>query len=88
MKSKAKPMENFVTAWDAWLVNGMCLVASYLWGWMCDLLCYRRRHRASTLPAFKVFTLHRAVQHHVKSFGYTVNYAAKYCIKQVQENII
>lgn len=56
MKSKVKAMENFGAVWDVWLVNSMCLVASYVWGWMCELLCYRRRHRASTLPAFKVFT--------------------------------
>ncbi|XP_028449201.1 myosin light chain kinase 3 isoform X6 [Perca flavescens] len=53
MKSKVKAMENFVTGWDIWLVNSMCLVASYLWIRLCDLLCYRRRHRASTPPAIK-----------------------------------
>lgn len=56
MKSKVKAMENFVTGWEIWLVNSMCLVASYIWHRLCDLLCYRRRHRASTPPAIQVYT--------------------------------
>lgn len=56
MRSKVKAMENFVTGWDIWLVNSMCQVASYLWSRLCDLLCCRRRHRASTPPATQVYT--------------------------------
>lgn len=54
MGSKVKAMENFATGWDIWLVNSMCLVASYVWRRLCDVLCYRRRHRASTPPAIQV----------------------------------
>ncbi|CAK6974641.1 uncharacterized protein LOC117442044 isoform X1 [Scomber scombrus] len=53
MKSKAKATENFVTGWEIWLVNSMCLVASYLWHRLCDLLCHRRSHRASPPPAIQ-----------------------------------
>lgn len=56
MGGKVKAMEKFVTGRDIWLVNSMCLVASYLWHKLCDLLCYRRRHRASTPPAIQVHT--------------------------------
>lgn len=48
MKSKVKAMENFTAGWEIWLVNSMCLVASYLWWRLCGLLCYRRRHRTLT----------------------------------------
>lgn len=56
MRSKVKAMEKFVTGWDVWVVNSMCLVASYVWRRLGDLLCYRRRHRASTPPAIQVYT--------------------------------
>lgn len=45
MRSKVKAMEKFAAGWDIWLVNSMCVVASYFWWRLCDLLCYRRRHR-------------------------------------------
>lgn len=56
MKSKVKAMENFVAGWDIWLVSSMCLVTSYLWSRLCDLLCYKRRRRASSPPAIQVYS--------------------------------
>lgn len=47
-------MENFLTGWDIWLVNSMCLVASYLWYRLYELLCYRKTLRASTPAAIQV----------------------------------
>ncbi|CAB1448494.1 unnamed protein product [Pleuronectes platessa] len=68
MRSKVKAMEKFVTGLDAWLVNGMCLVASYLWHRLWDVLCYERRHRASTPPASQ-FTSLLGPFHRVDGFG-------------------
>lgn len=56
MKSAAKDLESFVAGWDTWLVNSMCLAASFLWSRLCDLLRYRRRRRASASPAIQVRT--------------------------------
>lgn len=49
MKGEVKAMENFVTFWDIWLVNSMCLLVSYLWDSLRELLCYRRQQRASAI---------------------------------------
>lgn len=49
MKGKVKAMDNFVTFWDIWLVNSMCLILSYLWHSLYDLFYYRREQRAFTI---------------------------------------
>lgn len=49
MKGKVKAMDNFVTFWDIWLVNRMCLILSYLWHSLYDLFYYRRQQRAFTI---------------------------------------
>ncbi|TNN30493.1 hypothetical protein EYF80_059355 [Liparis tanakae] len=46
-------MENVVTGWNTWLLNSMCLVASFLWSRLQGLLCCRRRRRAANSPAIK-----------------------------------
>ncbi|XP_026229532.1 myosin light chain kinase family member 4 isoform X2 [Anabas testudineus] len=51
MKGKVKAVKNFAAAWDIWLISSMCLVASYLWLMLFDVLCYKRRRRASTPPS-------------------------------------
>ena len=47
LNNEMKPAENCLKGRGAWLVNGMRLMASYFWCALWDLLCYRRRHRAS-----------------------------------------
>ena len=42
-------MKSFFKGRDIWLVSSMCLVASYFWYRLWDLLCYRSRHRASSI---------------------------------------
>eukprot|EP00063_Salmo_salar_P020825 XP_013995660.1 PREDICTED: myosin light chain kinase 2, skeletal/cardiac muscle-like isoform X3 [Salmo salar] len=40
-------MERFFKGRDIWLVSSMCLMASYLWHRLWDLLCYRRTAKES-----------------------------------------
>nr|XP_046177906.1 myosin light chain kinase 2, skeletal/cardiac muscle-like isoform X5 [Oncorhynchus gorbuscha] len=40
-------MERFFNGRDIWLVSSMCLMASYLWHRLWDLLCYRRTAKES-----------------------------------------
>ncbi|XP_058251347.1 myosin light chain kinase 2, skeletal/cardiac muscle isoform X3 [Hemibagrus wyckioides] len=39
-------MENFLKGRDMWLLSRMCVMASYLWQKLWDLLSYRRKHRS------------------------------------------
>ncbi|XP_017328189.1 myosin light chain kinase 3 isoform X4 [Ictalurus punctatus] len=40
-------MENFLKGREIWLLSSMCLMASYLWRKLWDLLSYRRKGRSS-----------------------------------------
>ncbi|KAL6491101.1 hypothetical protein MHYP_G00014460 [Metynnis hypsauchen] len=47
-KKQWASMENFLKGRDIWLVNSVCLMASYLWRKLWDLFSYRRKGRASS----------------------------------------
>ncbi|CAL8344876.1 unnamed protein product [Merluccius merluccius] len=46
-KSEIRPMELFFKGRDTWLVSSLWLVATFVWKKLWDILCYKRRHRAS-----------------------------------------
>lgn len=49
-------MESFFKGRDIWIVSSVCLVASFLWHRLWDLLLYRRKGRGSSSADAKVGT--------------------------------
>ncbi|KAI4878129.1 hypothetical protein NFI96_011070, partial [Prochilodus magdalenae] len=47
-RNSGRAMEGFLKGRDLWLVSSVCLMASYLWRRLWDLLSYRRKGRSSS----------------------------------------
>lgn len=50
-------MNSFFKGRDIWIVSSVCLVASFLWSRLWDLLSYRRKGRGSSSADAKVGSL-------------------------------
>ncbi|CAL8280221.1 unnamed protein product [Lota lota] len=46
-KREIRAVESFFNSRGMWLVSRLCLVATFVWRKLWDILCCKRRHRAS-----------------------------------------